>query len=172
MPRVDAKAAAKMALERYDSDKNGTIAADELDASPALKAALGVFDTNRDGGISADEISARIATWRSSGVALIPVCCKVVRRGAEVAGAHVRLTPEEFLGDEFRAAEGETDELGITYPSIPEDQRLSANSPEGVQFGLYRVTVQVEEGDSAVLGVEVSYDNPGIGSPPIVLEIE
>jgi hypothetical protein len=172
LPRVDAEAAATRALEQYDSDKNGMIAAGELDASPALKASVGVFDANRDGGVSADEISARIAAWRASGVALVPVCCKVVRRGAEVAGAHLRLTPEEFLGDEFRAAEGTTDELGMTYPSIPADQRLSANAPEGVQFGLYRVTIQLEGGDSAVLGLEVSYDNPGIGSPPIVLDIE
>jgi hypothetical protein len=182
MPETNPNGAAQLALEKYDTNKDGQIKGEELVGAPSLASALGVFDANNDRGIDPDEIAARISAWHDSQIPLAPLRITVNRGQNPIVGATVKLIPEDFLGDDFRAADGITDEFGIAIISIPEDNRPTPDSPTGVQFGLYRIEItQQENGKEAIpskynsestLGIEVSYENPQIVNPPLIIELK
>src|SRR5207245_2875774 len=62
-PSFSPSAAAKKAMEEYDTNKDGFLDAAELEKCPPLKAALEKIDTNKDGKLTADEIEARLRTY-------------------------------------------------------------------------------------------------------------
>jgi hypothetical protein len=168
-PKIDPAAAGAKALEAYDTNRDGSIAGAELDASPALKAALARFDTNQDGGISAAEIAARINAWKAMKTGLASIRCQLTLDGKPLPGATVTLTPEPFLGAAVKPASGTANQFGDVAPTISDADKPDPKLPGGVHFGLY--TVKVAGGRESVperyngkstLGLEVSYDEPGI----------
>src|SRR5690349_10959169 len=54
-PGINASQAGKLAMEQYDTNKDGKVAGDELEKAPSLKAALKNLDTDGDGAVSAEE---------------------------------------------------------------------------------------------------------------------
>lgn len=171
-PRIDPAAAAARALEAYDSDRDGRIAGDELAASPALASALPRLDTSGDGGVSAEEIAARIAAWKAMRTGLASIRCHVTLDGRPLSGATVSLVPEPFLGDHVRPAAGQTNQFGDAAPTVADADKPDPTLPGGVHFGLYSVTISKQAdgretlpgrySSAASLGLEVSYDEPGI----------
>lgn len=171
-PTIDPAAAGARALEAYDTDRDGRIAGAEFDAAPALKAALTRLDANQDGGVSADEIAARVKAWKGMVTGLAAIRCHVTLDGKPVANANVTLTPEPFLGDAVRPARGVTNQYGDAAPTVAEEDKPAPNLPGGVHLGLYTVAIsKLVNGKESIpkayhapsrLGVEVSYDEPGI----------
>src|SRR5688500_9351038 len=80
-PSIDADDAASQAMELYDKDGDGAIAAAELDAAPGLKAAMATLDTSKDGSVQEEEITARIESWQASGVGIVSLNCTVTMDG-------------------------------------------------------------------------------------------
>ena len=58
-PKFDPVAAAKAAMEQYDSDGDGKVGKSELKSAPGLNAALDRIDENGDGAKSKKSSSAR-----------------------------------------------------------------------------------------------------------------
>lgn len=170
-PAIDPEAAGVRALEAYDTNRDGAIAGAEFDASPSLKSARSRFDTNQDGGISAAEIAERIKAWKAMKTGLASVRCQVMLDGKPLSGATVDFVPEPFLGAEVKPARGTVNQFGDVAPTVSDADKPDPNLPGGVHFGLY--TVQVSGGREtppipdrynakSTLGLEVSYDEPGI----------
>jgi hypothetical protein len=136
-PAISASKAGAMAVEMYDSDKDGKISGAELEKCPALKSAIARIDHAGEG-ITAAKIAARIEAWQNSRAALMAISCVVLHNGRPLAGAEVKFVPEKFLGENIKVAAGKTDENGHTWPTIP------INGPEdrpGLAPGFYRIEV-------------------------------
>ena len=171
-PSIDPTAAGARALEAYDTNRDGAIAGGELDASPSLKAALARFDANQDGGISAAEIGERIKAWKAMKTGLASVRCQVMLDGKPLSGATVDFVPEPFLGDHVKPARGPVNQFGDVAPPVSDADKPDQKLPGGVHFGLYTVkivkptdgkeTVPARYNGKSTLGLEVSYDEPGI----------
>jgi hypothetical protein len=165
MPRIDGNAGGA-AIANYDQNADGALSGDELKKAPALNAAIKRIDGNGDGNVTADEISSRIAAWQNSGIAITKVVAYVRQNQRPLAGAHVTLVPEEFLGPAVKSAEGTTDESGAA------PLRISASPDEaGVHLGLYRIQVSKKGADGketvparfnaeTSLGMEITADDP------------
>lgn len=181
-PAIDAAAAGRDALARYDTDGNGLIAGAELDAAPALKAALARLDTDKNGGVSAAELAERVRAWKQMRTGLASVRCHITLDGKPLAGASVSLEPESFLGSHVKSASGETNPFGDVSPSVATEDLPDPSLPGGVHFGLYRVriTKQIEGRETlparynseTVLGQEISYDDPGMAANDIRFKLE
>jgi hypothetical protein len=171
-PGINPSAAGSQAMEMYDTNGDGKIAADELDKAPSLKAALPRLDTDSDGGVSADEVAARVNAWKEMRTGLASVRCHVTLDGRPLAGAHVVFEPEAFLGDEIKTAYGDTNQFGDAAPTVPSEDRPDPTLPGGVHFGLYQVRITkpangreslpARYNTETTLGQEVSYDDPGM----------
>lgn len=171
-PTIDPVAAGVRALEAYDSNRDGTIAGGELDASPALKSALARFDANQDGGISAAEIAERVKAWKMMKTGLASVRCQVMLDGKPLAGATVDFVPEPFLGEHVKPASGTVNQFGDAAPTVSDADKPDPKLPGGVHFGLFTVkiakptggkdTIPARYNSKSTLGLEVSYDEPGI----------
>src|SRR5262245_3943826 len=72
-PSISASGSADRALELYDADGDGYIAAAELDKAPGLKASMATLDLDKDGKASEDEIEARIEAWKNTGIGIAGV---------------------------------------------------------------------------------------------------
>jgi len=181
-PKIDAAAAGRAAISRYDTDGNGAISGAELDASPPLKAALPRLDTDKDGGVTADEVSARVEAWKAMLTGLASFRCHVTLDGKPLAGARVVLEPEQFLGDNVKPASGETNQFGDVSPSVAPEDLPDPSLPGGVHFGLYRVRITKPAGGreslparynaETILGREVAYDEPGMARNDVRIELE
>jgi len=161
-PALDAAAAAAAAVQQYDTDGDGKIAGEELDEAPALKQALANLDTDGDQAVTAAEIEARIDSWRQSRMGLASVSCAITKGGKPLEGATLTFDPENFLGDGYVAATGETDEYGMVVPSIP---TTGPTDPPGVPPGFYlvRIThptldIPAKYNSETTLGQEVALD--------------
>lgn len=181
-PAIDAAAAGRDALSRYDTDGNGVIAGAELDAAPTLKAALARLDTDKDGGVSAAEVAERVRAWKQMRTGLASVRCHVTLDGKPLAGARVVLEPESFLGTHVKPATGETNPFGDVSPSVAAEDLPDPSLPGGVHFGLYRVriskqtdgreTLPARYNSETILGQEISYDDPGMAANDIRFKLE
>ena len=168
-PSISASGAASGAMEKYDTNKDGSIDAAELEKAPALKEALDKIDANHDGKITADEITARINQWKDSKLGLTSMSVSIKLDGRPLDDATVTFVPEEFLGSAVQKATGKTDKNGMAMLTI-------ANPPiaglTGVQPGLYRVeiskqangqeTVPAKYNTQTTLGQEVALDAKGM----------
>jgi hypothetical protein len=162
-PTVDPAAAGKACLEQYDADKNGKMAAAELDAIPSLKYNIAKMDADGDGALSADEIAARVKFWQEKDVWRRPIFCAILRNGAPLADAEVKLVPEKFLGGQMKEARGKTNAAGIVRLS---DGAESDEESPGVAPGFYRVeitkageNIPVQYNSMTTLGLDASVDN-------------
>jgi hypothetical protein len=181
-PAIDAAAAGRDALDRYDTDGNGVIAGTELDAAPSLKAALARLDIDKDGGVSAAEVAERVRAWKAMLTGLASVRCHVTLDGKPLAGARVVLEPEPFLGTHVKAASGDTNPFGDVSPSVAPEDLPDPSLPGGVHFGLYRVRISKEANGretiparynaETVLGQEIAYDDPGMVANDIRFRLE
>lgn len=170
--KVDSKKTCTRALELHDADQDGSLSNDELKTSPGLNYVVARADTDSDGTLSNDELVALFDGWNAKSIGLLTLRCNVTKNRRPVAGATVRLVPEEFLDRQVETAVGLTDEFGDAFLSVPKDKRPIADSPPGVQIGLYRVVISKKKGDKesiaskynveTVLGQEVSFDDPGV----------
>src|SRR5688572_10924485 len=138
---IDPQAAAAYAIEHYDANDDGTIAPSELSKCPALAAALSTFDTGGDGRLVANEIVAGLNQMYSS-ERLTEMTCRVTLQGRPLAGAKVRLTPIEMLGDALMPAEGVTNQRGIANPSITAELLPNEFRHKPLMYpGLYDVVI-------------------------------
>ncbi|TWT78323.1 EF hand [Posidoniimonas polymericola] len=158
--------AAKSAVDKYDTDGDGSLGAAEIAASPALQASLKRTDKDGDGRITPEELDARFAVWRNSGVALTRLAITVRQSGRPVAGASVKLVPEEFQGQAIKSASGTTDSEGVAHMKISDHP-----DEAGVHLGFYRIevsktdqagqeTLPASNNTDTKLGVEISPDDP------------
>jgi hypothetical protein len=171
-PGINPSEAGKLAMEQYDKNGDGVVSGAELDQAPGLKAALKNLDTNGDGGVSADEVAARVNAWKAMEVGMILLRCRVTLDGEPLTGAKVVFEPEQFLGDEIKAAAGETNVYGDAGPVIPPEQRTDPKLPGGAHIGLYKVriskivngkeSIPARYNSETILGQEVSFDDPAI----------
>jgi hypothetical protein len=160
-PDVSASAGSA-AMKQYDTDGDGKVAGEELDKAPSLKSAIENLDTNGDGAVSGSEVTERIAAWKESKLGRMSLSVTVQKGGEPLEGTKVVFEPEKFLGPDYVAATGVTDEFGIATLSIPVTDR---DDPEGVPPGLYlvRITHPTEEipakyNTETTLGEEASLD--------------
>lgn len=177
-PPINAKTAAKKAMEMYDADKDGKLSSEELDKCPGLKAAVDEIDPNSSGEITAEMIAQRIESWQKSKLARMWLTCKVTHNGEPLEKVTVRFVPKKFLGlDEKKwTATGKTDKNGIAAPTIPTSGKPT--DPQGVGPGFYRVEITTTEdvipakyNTKTVLGQEVASNAKGIAEG-IVFDLE
>lgn len=157
--------ASQVAMEQYDLNHDGTVAAEELDGAPSLRASLAQIDLNRDSKIDAAEIDARIAAWRDSRVGLIPMTIRVSFRSQPLSNAEVTIIPEAFLGEGLKPARGVTNQDGVAVMQISKEPH-----ERGVQSGFYRVQISKKNGETeslptrynstSQLGIEVEPTSP------------
>jgi hypothetical protein len=171
-PGLDAEGAGELAMELYDTNADGQVAGEELEKAPGLKALLATGDANQDGAISAEEVTARINKWQEQKTGVTMFSFIVTLNGKPLEGANVVFEPAPFLGDEIKAAVGETAFGGSGGASIPKDQRPSPTSPPGMHLGLYQVkisktangaeTIPAKYNTETTLGQEVAGDVPSL----------
>jgi hypothetical protein len=179
-PSISASGAASEAMELYDKDGDGFIAAAELDAVPGIKAALETVDADKDGKVSEDEIIQRIEAWQATNIGVMAVKSMVTLDGRPLSGAMVTFEPEAFLGNNIKAATGETSS-GMATVTIPKDQRPSKDTPPGLQLGLYRVRVsKIQNGQETIpakynvettVGQQISPDDPAVAGQRVKFEL-
>jgi hypothetical protein len=168
-------------MELYDKDGDGSIAAAEFDAVPGIKAAMATIDTSKDGSAQEEEIVARINAWQNTRYGIMPLGVIFTLDGRPLDGAMVTFEPESFLGDDIKAGVGETTLSGQVMPAVPEDQRPSEDTPEGLALGLYRVrvskkvngqeTIPAKYNAETTLGQEVSMDDPAVASQKVQFDL-
>jgi EF hand len=148
----DPEMTAAKAMEVYDKNGDGQLAADELKASPGLAASAKRLDKNRDGKLSTDEVRARVDElykWvKYNGLDLT-----VTSKGRPAAGAEVTLTPEPFFGEDFPTYTGKVTESG-SCPLVGDGRYLP------VPIGFYTLKI-VNAGKETVRGVEIATDTTG-----------
>ena len=140
------------------------------------------MDTNGDKAVTADEVTARVNAWKEMRTAMTSVHCRVTLDGEPLAGAKIVFEPEAFLGDDIKAAVGETNVYGDAAPAVPPEQRGAPNLPGGAHLGLYKVriskivngkeTVPARYNSQTILGQEVSYDDPAIKNRSMIFALK
>jgi EF hand len=155
--RNDASAAAAKAIELYDRNADGKLAADELQNAPALAANGRRIDSDGDGAITRQEIQARIETVRA-GAGYFGFDVRLMSKSKALAGATITLTPEPFNGDGFPTFTATTVEGGAG--SLQSDGKQLP----GVPAGFYQAKiVHASQGIDATRGVEVSDETASRG---------
>jgi hypothetical protein len=154
LPSYDPAFAASKAMELYDRNNDGKLAADELSECPALLVGLPRIDRNNDRTITAEEIQARFeALEQQSDIKAIDLLVTSKRR--PLGGATVTFTPEPFMGDGLQPYSGTTTEQGRC--------ELIGSQVDlyGLPVGYFKVHV-VHEGQriDAIKGCEVADDSP------------
>jgi hypothetical protein len=142
-PVVDRQAAATYAMEHYDTNEDGALEMAELSSnSSALAAALASFDADSNGRLIANEITDGLTQMYGSGMSLTEMSCKVMLQGRPLAGATLKLSPIEMLGDALPSAEGVTDAQGVAHPAIDAELLPDEFRKRQLMYpGLYRVEI-------------------------------
>ena len=152
----DPQTAAAKAIELYDANADGKIAADELTKSPALAVSIRRLDGNRDGALTTDEIQARFVEldkWAK----YVALDTTFTHRGRPLICAQITMSPEPFMGENYPTYTGPTLEGG-TGALQPDDGREFPATPSG--FYTVRV-VHPGLGIDEVRGAEISDDSSG-----------
>ncbi|MFO0911676.1 MAG: hypothetical protein U0795_01860 [Pirellulales bacterium] len=165
-PSFNPQSSAAKAIELYDTDKDGAISKAEVKSSPGLREAFARTDKDNDGKLTAAEIAERIQYYKTAPTTIVQGSTRVTYKGQPLIGATVTFEPESFLGDQFTACSGETDETGVA--SITGHD---AGFP-GLYLGFYRVRItKSANGKEAVpakyntettLGYEATDDIPQV----------
>jgi hypothetical protein len=154
LPTYDPSFASVKAMELYDRNHDGKLAADELRECPALLIGLARIDQNNDRSITAEEVQARFAALKSqSDIKTIDLVVNYKRR--PLGGATLTFTPEPFMGDGLQSYAGTTSDHG-RCELIGTEVDLY-----GLPVGYYKVHVIHEsQGIDAVQGCEIADDSP------------
>jgi hypothetical protein len=140
-PEAPDSSAASDAMDLYDANHDGFLDVEELAAAPGLKAAFKDIESKHGGRISKQDIADRIKSWADSRAGRVPLRLRVTHNGSPLAGAHVVLVPEKFLGAAIKSGSGTTSATGAAIVSTP-----NSVSPKvsGVAPGFYRVEITKE----------------------------
>ncbi|HEX3315291.1 MAG TPA: EF-hand domain-containing protein [Gemmataceae bacterium] len=134
MPTYRPESMAQEAFRLFDTNNDGKLDAGELKQCPALADALTILDANNDKCIDETELVTALASFvRQNALNNIEITVK--RGGKALAGATVRLIPEEFMMNAIQPATGVTNSQGVARPTI-EGQKLP-----GMSWGFYRAEI-------------------------------
>jgi hypothetical protein len=141
-PDVDAAEAAAAAVKKYDRDSDGRLNESELSACPSLAHALAGYDADADKALTAAEIEAGVARWTEQKTGAITLPFYVTMDGRPLAGANIRIVPEDFLQGAVKPASATSNNAGSGFLGMSKEDR-PANAPNLplVQPGLYRVEI-------------------------------
>jgi hypothetical protein len=141
-PEIDPKNSASVAVNLYDSNKDGSLNAVELAKCPGILAEISAYDGDANGKITQEEIATRITDLRKHGVGLTRLNCSVTLNGRGLENATIRFEPEQYLGAEIQTAEGVTNARGMAQMAIPAD-KLPADQHDlkAIHYGTYKVRV-------------------------------
>jgi hypothetical protein len=100
--------------------------------------------------------------------------------GRPLSGAEVIFEPESFLGEDIKAAVGESTS-GLATVTVPKDQRPMKDTPPGLQPGLYRVRVSLKKAGQetipakynteTTLGQEIAPDDPAVAGQKVRFDL-
>jgi hypothetical protein len=153
--KYDPPAAAAKAMEIYDANRDGRLAADELKKSPSLAESFVRLDTNRDNALTTDEIQTRFEAadqWPD----YVGLDVWITSKGRPLVGAELTLTPEQFMGENYPVLSG-TSAAGGSGVGPTDDRGLP-----GVPAGFYTVRI-VHTGQKIDVsrGFEIASDTTG-----------
>ena len=150
-------------MREYDTNKDGALDAKELARCPGLQSALARSKTGKDR-FTRDQLQEYFDAYKSSGIGLQVVHCRVTLDKAPLVGATVVAEPENFMGRNIKSARGVTNEKGQAQLTID-----GAASP-GCNLGIYRVRITAPAGGrelparyntNSELGLEVAPGTAG-----------
>jgi len=141
-PRINPTAAARQAIELYDTDHDGKLSQEELARCPGVLISIGRYDANRDKMIDGEEFRTHLENLLKNGTGATQLACNVSYKGQPLAGATVVLEPEPYLGTEIQAAEGVTTNAGIADVGMPPEKSPAAlRSMKLIQYGTFKVRI-------------------------------
>ena len=165
---IDVSSAASSAMEMYDKNGDGALAADELNAVPGIKRYLDKYDKDGNQQVSRDEIAQRLQDWADNKAGLMGRSYVLTLDGQPIEGATVTMVPEPYLGANVKPATGVSGPTGIVRMShAEEDLPKSANGRAlpGVKGGTFKIqvthpsrTIPPKYNSATELGDEVAYD--------------
>lgn len=140
-PKVNVSAAARQAIELYDTNHDGKLSPEELANCPGILISIDAYDANHDKFVDEQEIQNRLSHL-VNGTGGTQLGCNVYYQGKPLAGAKVVFEPEPYLGTEIQSAEGETNSYGLAVLGIPSDKVPAAlKNAKIVQYGTYKVRI-------------------------------
>lgn len=149
-------AAAGLALDLYDANRDGKISQDELAKSLSLVDGRSRIDSNNDHAIDRAELVARFQKHDQMSDA-VSFSLQVLNKGAPMSGATVTYVPEPFMGEGKQSYVGTVADNG--FCTLEGEQ---AHMPGGsVPTGFYKVhIVDQASGIDIERGIEVADDSP------------
>jgi hypothetical protein len=172
---IDISSAARGAIEMYDKDGDGELAAAELDSVPGLKKHIDKYDTDGNQQVSRDEIAQRLTNWSNNKLAIMGDSYVFTLDGRPLAGATVTFVPEPYLEPHVKPASSITTPVGLARPSHAEEfLPKSANGRPlyGVTSGTFKIQVNhtsikipPKYNSETILGDEIAYDTNPSGGP-------
>jgi hypothetical protein len=169
-PKINVSAAARQAIELYDTNHDGKLSAEELAKCPGILISIAAYDANHDKFIDEPEIQNRLSHLLN-GTGGTQLGCNVTYQGKPLAGAKVVFQPEAYLGTDIQSAEGETNSYGVAVLGIPPDKVPPAlKNAKIVQYGTYKVrithpTIKIpaKYNTDTTLGYETIVGQPSVG---------
>ena len=159
----DAAAVTRKAMEQLDGDNSGDLDDKELENCPGLIKSRKQIDTDNDGKISAAELQRRMQDYIDQQVAILPYPVVVTLRGRPLTDTKIELIPEPFMSEVIEPAKGETDERGVSRPSIELDPEIADRGTFGYRSGVYRVKLSKQDASGKELLPEKYNEKSTIG---------
>lgn len=153
-PAFSPTAVTRSVMALADRDHNGECTLEELAVVPglALEEAISDLDRDKNGRLSENEILDWLTALRQTKVAVATASVRISQRGEPLPGVRVQIIPEACMGDTSLAAEGKTDNSGITTLRIP-------SLPLGAHFGIYRLTITGRDTTGQPLGAQFNSES-------------
>jgi hypothetical protein len=163
---IDTRAAARQAMDEYDTDGDGSLGAEELKQVPAILESMENFDQDGNGEVTSRELARRMGQWEKQRRPILSLRCRVMLDGRPLPAAEVEFIPETFLEQSIETAKGTTDATGAVRMEIPEENRPpELMTHPGIQAGMYKVRIShpkkklpVRYNTQTELGQEVAKD--------------
>ncbi len=170
-PKINVNAAARQAIELYDTNHDGKLSAEELEKCPGVLIGIDAYDANHDKFIDEQEFQDHLAHLLKNGTGGTQLGCSVTYQGKPLAGAKVVFEPEAYLGTDIQSAEGETNSYGVAELGIPAEKVPAAlKNVKIIQYGTYKVrithpTIKIpaKYNTDTTLGYETIIGQPSVG---------
>ncbi|HYO24673.1 MAG TPA: hypothetical protein VEQ85_06955 [Lacipirellulaceae bacterium] len=141
-PDVDAAGVASAIVAQFDGNGDASLDTSELKKCPPLAQFATNYDADKNGALNAEEISARLERLCGSSAAYGSFECAVTLAGRPLTGATVKLRPLEAFKGSLPAAEGTTNDQGVTTPAISSLELPKQLADARLAFpGLYHVEI-------------------------------